>query len=133
MNISENLKRLRVARKLSQAEMAKLLGFKSHNAYSHWEIGKTSPNVRDLDKIAEVLGVTVYQLLFLGAEMPQEEVQYKKEDVEKDLEYIKRENALLRALIESKGVTLPKFDASKLLPFDNLLGVAFSPMLGRPI
>lgn len=121
MNISENLKRLRTAKKLSQVEMAKLLGFKSHNAYSHWEVGKTSPNVRDLDRLAEILGASVQNILFGDIDLKPVpgsavEVNTKIEELETEIRHLKRENMLLQLLAKEKGVEFPKPKAVTFMP-----------------
>lgn len=116
MNISENLKKLRLAKRISQAEMAKMLGFKSHNAYSHWEIGKTSPNVRDLEKLSEILDAPVQYILFGGtlqAVAPPDK-STRIEELETEIRHLKRENMLLQVLAREKGVEFPKSDLKKL-------------------
>ena len=99
MDISHNLKRLRKSKGFSQAEVSAMMGFKSHNAYSHWECGKTSPSLRDLDRLAELFGVSVQKMLFSNDSM-------SKHDNSQEIEFLKRENSILRALVESKGVIL---------------------------
>jgi transcriptional regulator with XRE-family HTH domain len=64
MELKDRIKQLRIERNWTQVEVASKLGFASHNAYNHWEKGKSAPSVRDLDRIANVFGVSVAELLF---------------------------------------------------------------------
>lgn len=130
MNISENLKRLRKERKLSQSEMSEKLGFKSHNAYSHWEIGKTSPNVRDLEKLSEILGASVYEILF-GEKVPTVALDRspKLEELEKEIHFLRRENQLLQSFLREKGVDLGKYNPSELLQVGRIFRGNFVPGL----
>lgn len=56
------LRQLRTRAGLTQPELAELLDTKS-NRISDWEIGKHTPTLRLLRKIAEVYGITVSGLL----------------------------------------------------------------------
>lgn len=107
MDITKNLRKLRVDRKLTQSEVSEKMGFVSHNAYSHWELGKSSPNIRDLDKLAAVFGVTISELLF-GESGEQSAPTGKVEELETEIRHLKRENMLLQILAKEKGVEFPK-------------------------
>ena len=115
MDITKNLKKLRTEKKLSQSDVSKKLGFTSHNAYSHWELGKASPNVRDLDKLAEVFGVTVSELLF-GDAGEQKAPTGKIEELEKEISHLKRENMILQVLAKQMGAEFPKSEGVTSLP-----------------
>lgn len=115
MDITKNLKKLRTQKKLSQTEVSKAMGFVSHNAYSHWELGKASPNVRDLDKLAEVFGVTVSELLF-GETGEQAAPTGRVEELEKEISHLKRENMLLQVLAKQMGAEFPKSEGVASLP-----------------
>ena len=56
------LKELREERKLYQAEIATLLGI-SQGTYSNWENGKTEPDIKNLNKLADFYNVTVDYLI----------------------------------------------------------------------
>ncbi|MBQ2700419.1 MAG: helix-turn-helix transcriptional regulator [Clostridia bacterium] len=58
MSISE----LRKSRKLTQAELGKMVGA-SRSAIAMWETGAALPRPDKLRKLAQILGVTVDQLL----------------------------------------------------------------------
>ena len=57
-----NLKDLRKLKNVTQTEIAKSLGIKQ-SSVAMWESGASRPQTKDLRKIADVLGVSVEQLL----------------------------------------------------------------------
>ena len=63
---SENLRKIRVARRLTQRELGSQLGF-SEKTVSKWECGAAIPNIETLFLICEVLQ-TNFETLFLGEE-----------------------------------------------------------------
>jgi len=63
IHFSNNLKRYRVRLGLSKEQLAKRLGV-SGVTIGYWESGKHDPRLSKLKHIADVLGVTVYDLLF---------------------------------------------------------------------
>ncbi len=65
MQIHEKLKIMRLCKDWSQEEMAEKLGY-SANGYAKIERGETDIKVDNLEKIAEVLGVELQQLLNLS-------------------------------------------------------------------
>ena len=62
MTIGENIKRLREAQGMKQDELAEALGVTA-GAVSLWESDKRSMNVKQADKLAHVLGVTLNELV----------------------------------------------------------------------
>ncbi len=81
MNIGENIKRIRTAKKLSQKEV---IGVASLDAaqYSRIENGKTDPTVTTLEKIAKALGVSLSEL-FASTDELKEINSYDKTLMEK--------------------------------------------------
>ncbi len=61
--VSENLKRIRQERNLTQQQMADLL-FVTQQTISGWEKGKAMPAVDTLTDIADKLGVEIYDLIY---------------------------------------------------------------------
>lgn len=59
--ISKNIKRARVAKELSQAELGAMLGL-NQSSIAAWEIGRAVPSSKNLLKLAEVLSVPVENL-----------------------------------------------------------------------
>lgn len=61
--ISENIKRLRKEKGMTQTELAEKLHV-THQAISNWENGKTQPDVDTLTQIAQVFEVSVENLIY---------------------------------------------------------------------
>lgn len=62
MNLSENLKRLRKERNLSQEQLGAILNV-SRQAVSKWESGKTYPDIDNLILIRDMFDVTLDDLV----------------------------------------------------------------------
>ena len=62
LNIGINIKRLRLAKGLTQEQLAELLGI-STAAVSKWEARNTYPDITMLFPLAEIFGVSVDTLL----------------------------------------------------------------------
>ena len=62
MTIAENIRRLREAKEMTQEDLAATLGITA-SAVSLWESGKRSMNVKQADKLASALGVTLNDLM----------------------------------------------------------------------
>jgi transcriptional regulator with XRE-family HTH domain len=61
MNIGDNIKRIREAKKLSQKEVITAIGMGAAQ-YSRIENGKTDPSVSTLERVAQALGVELAEL-----------------------------------------------------------------------
>lgn len=66
MNVAKNIKRARRAKKLNQAELARLLEV-SRSTVHAWESGGPGPKLDDLPKIAAKLETTVAVLIGAAA------------------------------------------------------------------
>lgn len=62
MSFHGRLKQHRKEKKLTQKEIAPLLGIKQ-NTYSDWETGKSEPNLENVVKLSKILGTTTDELL----------------------------------------------------------------------
>ncbi|CAM4286684.1 XRE family transcriptional regulator [Streptococcus penaeicida] len=62
MSFHDRLKQHRKEKKLTQKEIAPLLGIKQ-NTYSDWETGKSEPNLENVVKLSKILGTTTDELL----------------------------------------------------------------------
>lgn len=62
VSISQNIKQKRTERKLSQEYIAEQLGV-SRQAVSKWETGQSEPTAKNLVELAQLLGVTVSELV----------------------------------------------------------------------
>lgn len=67
--LAENLKRLREARKLTQAELADSVSVTSHTI-QNWENGRRFPRGELLERVAASLGVSPGTLMMAGGERP---------------------------------------------------------------
>ncbi len=63
MKIGQNIKKYRKARKLTQSQLAKLLG-KDMRTIQKYEYDEISPPLRDFEKLARELKVEVVDLLY---------------------------------------------------------------------
>ena len=61
-NFSVNLKRLRVANKVTQKELAKALNT-TLKTVSHWETGYTEPSIKQILDISDYFSVSLEELL----------------------------------------------------------------------
>lgn len=55
--LGENLKKIRQEHKLTQVELANMLGI-SQKSYSHWETQKTEPTLENVVKLANIFNTT---------------------------------------------------------------------------
>lgn len=61
--LGDRIKKLRRQKKLSQQQLGKAIGV-TREAVCQWEKGKTAPQGKRLEKLADVLGTTPGDLLF---------------------------------------------------------------------
>lgn len=61
-NVGKNIKRIRVARHMSQDDLAIKLGV-TRSAVSGWEVGRNEPSIDMLKQIATTLHVSVVLLI----------------------------------------------------------------------
>lgn len=64
--LGERIKKARVAKGLSQPELARRCGWESQSRISHYETGKREPQLADLQKIARGLGLQIEELVSEG-------------------------------------------------------------------
>lgn len=63
MRLSDNIRRFRRLRDLSQEDIAKKLGYKSFTTIQKWETGMAEPPVGKLYELADILRVNIIELL----------------------------------------------------------------------
>ena len=66
--LGKNIKSLREKKGLSKEELGRRVGV-SGVTIGYWESGKTAPRMGKVEHIAEILGVTVDELLFVDPNM----------------------------------------------------------------
>lgn len=114
MTFGKQLRKLRTQRGLSQVEAAKRLELKQ-NTLSHYENGKSYPDMATLLKIAEYFNVSLDELVYTIDEEAQEEFDKNEElfiDLEKGLpieEMAEKYNFIV------DGEQLPKESIEKVL------------------
>ena len=55
--VNANIKPYRESKKLSQADLAKLMG-KSKNVISNWEHSRNSPRTKEVEQLCMIFGIT---------------------------------------------------------------------------
>lgn len=91
MAIKDNIKRYRLAAKISQPQLAKLCGWDSQSRISNYETGTRDPSTNDLKKIANALKISVMNL-----------INEKKNELNQDLTDYET---------ESRNISIPQYDA----------------------
>ncbi|GLS24604.1 helix-turn-helix domain-containing protein [Marinibactrum halimedae] len=76
---AKRLKLLREARQLSQSRLAELLGI-DPRSYNRWERGGNVPHVDTLIKVADVLQVTLDELV--GRKEPEEDLKIRNHELQ---------------------------------------------------
>lgn len=61
--LAKNLRYLRTKNNMEQIELANRLGKKSSSSISEWEKGKYTPKIGVLNDIAEIFGVSIFDLV----------------------------------------------------------------------
>lgn len=87
LSFGKQLRKLRMNRGLSQVDAAKKLGLKQ-NTLSHYENGKSYPDLSTLSKIAEFFNVSIDELVYSVDEETKKNIDDHKElfiDLEKGL------------------------------------------------
>lgn len=80
-NFGVRLRRLRVAKGVSQSQLATALGV-STPSVSGWEMGRVRPKAKRVHKLAALLGVSVSELLGMGGEgVLQDEISRSREKI----------------------------------------------------
>lgn len=102
--IGEHIKEYRKSNNVTQRELAELL-FVSDKTISRWELGKGLPDIEQLPKLAEILGISINELVGAENETEEEESdsladQYKKEVERLEQEYA--EKARQAAIAEAR-------------------------------
>lgn len=97
----KNLKRLMEEKGLSQTKLAELLGLKSQSV-NQWIKGPNIPRGRRLDELANLLGVTVNELLYEAKPSQPQQSEDMVLISKEELEAKNREIAYLRTIVELK-------------------------------
>jgi len=76
INIGGNIRRVRKMRKLTQIQLAALIGAK-HNSISDWETNKNKPDVDTIELLMGALGVDANTLFWVSSENETDKVSSK--------------------------------------------------------
>lgn len=107
MNILENIKVLRLQKRLSQLDMAEALAI-SQGAYAQLENGKTEITLNRIEQLAKLFGMTTIELLQYGGETVQQPQIVDNEKVKelenriKELESIIKDKEIIITLLLDK-------------------------------
>ena len=74
LNLSENIIRLRHARKLTQEELADFIGV-TKASVSKWENAQSMPDILLLPQLAAFFGVTIDELMGYEAQLSSEQIR----------------------------------------------------------
>ena len=85
MSFSNNLKRIRQKRKLSQQSLAEKLNI-AQSTVGMWEAGRRTPKLDELERIARVLGVGVTDFIGTGKTISLEGLE--KSEIKKIQDYV---------------------------------------------
>jgi len=61
--VGKNIKKIRTELNMTQEELAEKISV-TRQAVSNWETEKTQPDIETLERISEVLGVTIEELIY---------------------------------------------------------------------
>ena len=106
-SIKENIRRFRLERKMTQIEMANLLGI-STNAYGEIERGSTSIMNAHLLRIAELLQTSTEELVlgYRPIQMPGKKLEEIQAEYSERIDELEKENEFLRKLVKSLEETI---------------------------
>lgn len=93
-SIGSTIKKYRKNAKLTQKQLAEKLD-KAESTVRMWELEKSTPSIDTINKIAEILNISVLELLQIA----------KEKDAERS-DYMKTIGAIIREVRLSKGLTL---------------------------
>lgn len=121
--ISKNIKKLRAERNLTQDALAEKVHV-TRQAISSWENDKTKPDIEALEKLAEVFGVDIEELIY-GEK--KEVIISQEKTTEKNR--IKIILAIVGSLLVASGLALVFFGFWQKLPIALQTAFAIIPML----
>lgn len=86
MSIGENIKRIRKKQGLTQKELGERLGGISQQQIGQWETGKANPKIETIQKIAQALDVSLYELFIVKVDDTMNGIDLSLIDNPKDIE-----------------------------------------------
>lgn len=93
LNLSENIIRLRHARKLTQEELADFIGV-TKASVSKWENAQSMPDILLLPQLAAFFGVTIDELMGYEAQLSSEQIRRRYGELAKEFATLPFEEAL---------------------------------------
>lgn len=101
-NFNKNLKLIMFEKGLSQAELGKKMGI-GQSRISKWITGYETPTIKNLEKIAKALDISVSELMDYQANK-KNNTEYKSD--KKDIEILKLKNEILKLQKENLKLKL---------------------------
>ena len=111
MNIGENIKKYRKEKGMTQEELAQKCGL-SKNGLWNYENNKRQPNVKTLNKIIDVLGIKITDLIDNTISLDERKeftVNYVKEITENTLETITKQSKETKEIIKKHKELIDKY------------------------
>ena len=106
-SIKENIRRIRKERRMTQEEMADMLGI-SITAYRDLERGSTSIMNGNVLRLAELLNTSTEEIVlgYRPVQMPGKKLEEMKAEYSARIESLEKENEYLRKLVKSLEETI---------------------------
>ena len=106
-SIKENIRKIRKERKMTQEEMADMLGI-SITAYRDLERGGTSIMNGNVLRLAEILNTSTEEIVlgYRPIQMPGKKLEEMKAEYSAKIESLEKENEYLRKLVKSLEETI---------------------------
>ena len=106
-SIKENIRRIRKERRMTQEEMADMLGI-SITAYRDLERGSTSIMNGNVLRLAELLDTSTEEIVlgYLPIQMPGKKLEEMQAEYSARIENLEKENEYLRKLVKSLEETI---------------------------
>jgi len=85
MNMNELVQNLRVRAKMTQRNFAKALGLKRRETVAYYESGRDNPNIHVLEKMAELAGLKLADLLTIPTTVEAEDRKQQDQTAKNNL------------------------------------------------
>lgn len=119
MTLGKRLKKARVAKDFSQADVADFLNI-SRQSISRWETDKAYPDIDNLVELSKYYEISIDELL-IGTKNLQQEINQKTEQINRSMEELDNKQKKLNQLLSSES------DESWILLLFTAFSIAIAP------